>query len=179
LRAARRNRRAVEIAGNNAGDLRTRVELDKASVEAFGFEEALIQRDVGRHVKAVAADHLADAHFGLLRLRADGKRKGQCHYCGGHEQIPERPHEIVLSLGQSRKTNDDSDTTLSQACWNGAPVEAGRGDVPRGFGLSQFTAGGRRYRISPRLHFWDHWGGTKCNGNFAIEQPFSPASCWH
>src|SRR6202050_1812297 len=85
LRAARRNRRTVEIAGNNAGDLRPRVELDKAAVETFGFEKTLVERDVSRHVETVAPDHLADGDFGLLRVGADVNGKGLIQYSGAQE----------------------------------------------------------------------------------------------
>ena len=72
LRAARRDRRAVEIARQHGGDLGGGLQFDERGVEAFGFEETLVQRDIGRHVETVAADHLADSDFGL-RIGAHGR----------------------------------------------------------------------------------------------------------
>ena len=73
LRAARWDRRAVEIARQHGGDLGAGLQFDQRDVEPFGFEETLVERDIGRHVEAVAADHLADGDFGL-RLGARGRR---------------------------------------------------------------------------------------------------------
>ena len=72
LRAARGDRRAVEIAGQHAGHLGAGLQFDQRDVEPFGFEEALVERDIGRHVEAVAADHLADGDFGLRVARPAG-----------------------------------------------------------------------------------------------------------
>ena len=38
---------------------------DEAGVEPFGFEEALVHRDVARDMEAAAADDLADGDLGL------------------------------------------------------------------------------------------------------------------
>ena len=53
-----------------------RLQFDERDVEAFGFEETLVERDVGRNVEAVAADDLADRQLGL-RLGVDGRHEGE------------------------------------------------------------------------------------------------------
>lgn len=70
LRATRRDRRTVQITGENGGDLCFRIQFDETRIEALSFEEAFFQRDIGRQVEAVAANHLADGDLGLLRVGA-------------------------------------------------------------------------------------------------------------
>src|ERR1700691_1110607 len=48
------------VAGKHRGDLGGGLQFHQAGIEAFVFEEALIERHIGRNVEAIAADHLAD-----------------------------------------------------------------------------------------------------------------------
>ncbi len=70
LRAAGWDRNEVDAAGQAGGDQRPSGQGDEAGVESFGFEEALIHRDVARDVEAAAAGDLADRDLGLGLRRA-------------------------------------------------------------------------------------------------------------
>ncbi len=101
LRAARRDRRAVEIARQHGGHLGAGLQFDQRHVEPFGFEEALVERDIGRHVEAVAADHLADGDFGLrVGARRPGLTRARCRRdgCGAGERHSGHWHEDPPSL---------------------------------------------------------------------------------
>src|ERR1700734_1282809 len=91
------SRRAVEIRRQNGGPLDFRVELDETRVEALGFEEAPIQRDVARQVKAVAADHLADAE--VVRGRGwCGWHDKRSRHGGGEQALGHVPPRLPHSL---------------------------------------------------------------------------------
>jgi hypothetical protein len=99
LSAARGHRRAIEIAGQHGGDLGIGLQFDQRDVEAFLLKEALVERDVGRNVETVAADHFADRDLGL-GIGARGGRKGSG---GGKQQEPEHAHHSLLFFTADRR----------------------------------------------------------------------------
>ncbi len=95
LGAAGRDRDEVDAAGQAGGHQRPALQRHEARIEALGFEEALVHRDVAWDVKAAAADDLADGDLGLrLRARREQRRGGD----QARQQQP-HPHGSLLRPG--------------------------------------------------------------------------------